>query len=100
MKRSPIARKSRLRPRSTKKAAQDRRCATVRVEAHERAGGVCQRCHAERSHDIHHVNQRSTGGTDDLDNLVALCRPCHMHIHDHIAEAVRDGWIYSQKDMS
>jgi len=32
--------------------------------------------------EIHHILFRSHGGTDDIDNLAAVCRECHMKIHD------------------
>lgn len=31
---------------------------------------------------LHHVIRRSQGGTDTVDNLVALCFGCHMALHD------------------
>lgn len=29
---------------------------------------------------VHHKTDRSDGGTNDLDNLVTLCRPCHFSV--------------------
>lgn len=31
--------------------------------------------------DIHHKKFKSQGGTDDINNLVALCRECHKKAH-------------------
>ena len=31
--------------------------------------------------DIHHIKYRSQGGTDDIDNLIALCRRHHELAH-------------------
>ena len=31
--------------------------------------------------DIHHKTKRSLGGSDDFDNLVAVCRSCHVLAH-------------------
>ena len=45
----------------------------------------CERCgkfRHVRSLEIHHILFRSHGGTDDIDNLAAVCRECHMKIHD------------------
>jgi predicted HNH restriction endonuclease len=30
----------------------------------------------------HHVEYRSAGGEDELDNLVTLCAWCHAALHD------------------
>lgn len=31
--------------------------------------------------DIHHIVPKSLGGTDEEDNLVAVCRACHQKRH-------------------
>jgi len=31
--------------------------------------------------DIHHVVHKSQGGSDEVDNLIAVCRPCHESYH-------------------
>ena len=33
------------------------------------------------SFDIHHVIKRSDGGSDDLENLLLVCRDCHTERH-------------------
>jgi 5-methylcytosine-specific restriction endonuclease McrA len=47
-----------------------------------RDGGMCQvpGCTAV-GHDVHHIVHRSQGGSDELDNLVTLCRYCHDRVH-------------------
>ena len=30
---------------------------------------------------VHHIVERSEGGTDDFDNLIALCIMCHSDVH-------------------
>ena len=32
--------------------------------------------------DIHHIDYKSHGGTDDSENLIALCRHCHEQAHE------------------
>lgn len=32
--------------------------------------------------DIHHIKLKSQGGKDDIENLIALCRDCHIKAHD------------------
>jgi len=37
---------------------------------------LCQNCEAQAV-DIHHIKFRSQGGSDEVSNLIALCRNCH-----------------------
>lgn len=44
----------------------------------------CEVCGA-RATDIHHIESRGMGGTslkDDINNLMALCRKCHIDYGD------------------
>jgi DNA mismatch repair protein MutS len=34
--------------------------------------------------DIHHIKYKSQGGSDEVDNLIALCRQHHEQAHDNI----------------
>ena len=40
----------------------------------------CEEC-GRQAVDIHHKIFRSQGGTDEADNLIALCRDCHDMAH-------------------
>jgi hypothetical protein len=45
---------------------------------------ACKVCEAEAV-DIHHIEARGMGGSkemDRIDNLIALCRPCHEKYGD------------------
>lgn len=42
----------------------------------------CEHC-GKRAVDIHHIIYRSHGGTDEVENLIALCRKCHDMAHDN-----------------
>jgi len=33
---------------------------------------------------VHHIKQRSQGGTNDPDNLIALCINCHIDVHSKL----------------
>jgi hypothetical protein len=55
----------------------------------------CEVCGA-RAVDIHHIENRGSGGANDKDrieNLMAVCRPCHV-MHGDVPEKVQ--WL---KDM-
>lgn len=49
----------------------------VRAAVFKKAKRRCQRCRQHVSLTVHHIVPRSEEGTDDLDNLVALCVDCH-----------------------
>jgi 5-methylcytosine-specific restriction endonuclease McrA len=52
---------------------------STRYEVLKRAGGRCQLCHTdERPLQVDHIKPRSQGGTNDLDNLQALCDACNL----------------------
>ena len=41
---------------------------------------ACELC-GIKAVDIHHKKLKSQGGTDEADNLIAVCRPCHSELH-------------------
>ena len=46
----------------------------------------CEVC-GSVANDIHHINYRSQGGTDDIENLMALCRYHHDLAHAEVLKA-------------
>jgi 5-methylcytosine-specific restriction endonuclease McrA len=56
-----------------------------RVRARDRVCHVCRKTPKEngRALDVHHINPYRFSGDNSLDNLVALCRSCHMRANDH-----------------
>lgn len=38
---------------------------------------ICRGCLKRRAVDIHHIKARSLGGSDEVINLIAVCRYCH-----------------------
>jgi 5-methylcytosine-specific restriction protein A len=56
----------------------------------QRDSGLCQPCwngeprRVTRANQVDHIIAKANGGTDDLDNLNAICSPCHAlkTIHD------------------
>lgn len=77
--------------------------ATAREAALDRDKGRCRRCPATAT-DVHHRRPKQMGGTKNqeiafgLDNLVALCRECHSHIHRNPAQSYKLGWLVHSWD--
>ena len=46
----------------------------------ERDEYTCRRCNNKKDLDVHHIIKRKDGGTDDLSNLLSLCRSCHKTV--------------------
>ena len=42
---------------------------------------ACENC-GKTAVDIHHLKFRSQGGQDVIENLMAVCRPCHVFYGD------------------
>lgn len=45
----------------------------------------CQHCHGKKKDsklEVHHIQYRSEGGSDEEDNLITLCHTCHKELHD------------------
>jgi 5-methylcytosine-specific restriction endonuclease McrA len=59
-------------------AASHEQWTAIRAAVLARARWRCQACGARTRLEVHHVLKRAQGGPDfDLDQLVALCPPCH-----------------------
>jgi 5-methylcytosine-specific restriction endonuclease McrA len=55
---------------------------TTRAIVNIRDGASCVLC-GRFSDDLHHVEKRSQGGSDNPQNLVSLCRICHENVHEN-----------------
>lgn len=47
---------------------------------------TCQHCKGKSKDqrlEVHHVRYRSEGGSDEQENLIALCKTCHDKVHDN-----------------
>lgn len=47
----------------------------------KRDGFKCKKCGRRDTLHVHHVEFRSQGGADSMDNLVTLCFQCHEKVH-------------------
>lgn len=64
-------------------------------------GGLCERCWANgivtAGEEVHHIHPLTPKNISDpnvalsFDNLMLLCRDCHMAIHSEMADATRAG---------
>lgn len=43
---------------------------------------ICEFCRQAEAVDIHHIVFKSQGGSDDIKNLIALCRRHHNKAHE------------------
>ena len=62
---------------------------------------MCQRCGVRPSEEGHEPLTRARGGSiTDPANIVMLCAfpdgGCHKWVHEHIAEATKEGWLVSR----
>ena len=46
---------------------------------------TCEQCGTAKSTATDHIKPRAQGGTDEWDNMMALCRPCHSRKTGHEA---------------
>ncbi len=61
----------------------------IKQEVFERDGNKCQECGSVLEPslvDIHHILPISRGGSNELSNLITLCRNCHYSIADKIID--------------
>lgn len=88
------------RPMSAKAQAYDREFRKASEEVKARSAGRCE-ARIENSsvlclvwgYEVHHKRRRSQGGTNDLNNLIYACIPCHRWIHEHPADAAALGLL-------
>jgi len=96
MKRSPIARKTPLKRTGIKRKTGTAMPKSVIDFVKTRANGSCEartpRCVGGVDH-LHHKILRSQGGKHTVENLLAVCMPCHTFIHNNPQVSVDNGWI-------
>lgn len=54
------------------------------TEVKSRDGAKCQACNTESDLQIDHIIPVALGGSDDIDNLQVLCRPCNQKKGVHV----------------
>jgi hypothetical protein len=101
MKRTPISRKSSLKPVSAKRNSSMADYKRAKKEIMQRSNGACEArvpgvCTGGAEH-AHHKRRRSKGGKDEAANLIAVCFHCHEWIHTHPGAAVDAGLLVGTK---
>jgi len=51
----------------------------TRMKIFDRCKSRCEYC-GKKAVDIHHIQSRGQGGSNDINNLIALCRKCHNDV--------------------
>ena len=54
----------------------------VRREALKRDGYVCQQCGTGKNLEVHHINYEHLGQDGELNDVITLCRKCHVKVHE------------------
>lgn len=55
---------------------------SFREEMKEKLGCVCVNCGSNENIEYHHIVPLKNGGTNNLSNIVPMCRTCHFKSHD------------------
>lgn len=66
-----------VRPPRAPKAKPIDEWARARKATLARDGHQCRKCAQTESLEVHHIQERVFGGTNELDNLITLCSECH-----------------------
>jgi 5-methylcytosine-specific restriction endonuclease McrA len=69
----------RAKPRTTKPNSRQKRNGLF-LDKHP----TCQRCSRRAAEEAHHDLPHGAPGRYDWPNMRALCRPCHIHVHQHV----------------
>ena len=72
----------------------------VRKAIYRRDNFRCVLCDNTSGLQIHHVVHRGQGGSDNPQNLVTLCRRCHIFIHEHHTWCMGDEWSSADAEQA
>lgn len=70
-----VQEKPKKRKKTRRRTSREIREAVIRRDV------CCTVCGEKENLEVHHIVYRSKGGTDDMENLVTLCRACHAEKH-------------------
>lgn len=55
--------------------------AKLKKEVYEKCNHRCVKCGSKKKLHIHHIQEFSKGGLNEIDNLILLCASCHAEAH-------------------
>jgi 5-methylcytosine-specific restriction endonuclease McrA len=73
---------NRLRPKRARVRLDPERYDNLRNQVLRRDGWRCQLCGTMSTLEVHHKELRSQSGDDSEENLITLCRACHVSVHE------------------
>ena len=71
----------------------------LRRQAFDRDGRRCQQCGRAGRLEAHHVVELGHGGTNDQNNLLTLCRACHIDGHRRERPKGGDEWLAVVREL-
>ena len=73
----------------------------ARLAALDRAGWRCQNadCGIAGRLEVHHVIPLSFGGTNADENLITLCRSCHLAAHQRTLTPQQSAWQSAVREL-
>lgn len=71
----------------------------ARRERLDMDGWRCQGCRRAGRLEVHHLHSMRDGGNHALENLVSLCRQCHMNAHRQPQTASARQWARLIEDL-
>lgn len=91
----PVRRNRRSQQAMAREAWRLRRLEQLSLFPHCAGRNERVKCGGRR--DAHHVRSRAQGGSDDLANLVTLCRNHHNYVHEGDREWARQKGLYAER---
>lgn len=89
--------RTRIKPRSTRRAAEER--AYLRLRKDFLDGALCARCGTTEDLTVQHLHGRVGADLCDVGGFLSLCWPCHSYATEHPAEAIASGWAESRLSL-
>ena len=76
-----------------------REWAHARSGAKDRDAWRCRQCYKAGVLEVHHQQQVKHGGGDDLENLLTLCRSCHLAHHQKPKTRAQSEWAQLVQEL-
>lgn len=71
----------------------------ARAAAKDRDNWRCQECGKAGVLEVHHKIRVKDGGSDDLENLITLCRGCHIDKHRKPRTKAQTEWDLMVREL-